>query len=282
MVITKLWAKLSFFYQKSIFRKNSREFSVQYGAVILRSQSVTVIFRMTYECHTSLAHCHCTHPAPLLSGKPQPFSICFGVSVEIDWSQRQRDCSYCFSPPDWGPLGRMGRSLPEEPCFSLRAAPDPHSQSRPRGSVSQLTEALPLRARLCFWNPLPAPDGTREDGRFGWGRGANSEFEIWGLAFWRASTALSRVTSNDREWQFTFLSPLILSLVYSVVFSVLSDRTRSDCTLWTCQTVGKNCRTLTTHLTGLVTFWAHWYGEGHLTSTLASPRANVDNVLNAI
>ncbi len=65
MVITKLWAKLSFFYQKSIFRKNSREFSVQYGAVILRSQSVTVIFRMTYECHTSLAHCHCTHPAPL-------------------------------------------------------------------------------------------------------------------------------------------------------------------------------------------------------------------------
>lgn len=36
----------------------------------------------------------------------------------------------------------MGRSLPEEPCFSLRAAPDPHSQSRPRGSVSQLTEAF--------------------------------------------------------------------------------------------------------------------------------------------
>ncbi len=115
---------------------------MQYGAVILRSQSVTVIFRMTYECHTSLAHCHCTHPAPLLSGKPQPFSICFGVSVEIDWSQRQRDCSYCFSPPDRGPLGRMGRSLPEEPCFSLRAAPDLHSQSRPRGSVSQLTEAF--------------------------------------------------------------------------------------------------------------------------------------------
>ncbi len=36
----------------------------------------------------------------------------------------------------------MGRSLPEEPGFSLRAAPDLHSQSRPRGSVSQLTEAF--------------------------------------------------------------------------------------------------------------------------------------------
>lgn len=53
-----------FFYQKSLFTKNSREFIVQYGAMILRSQSVTVIFRMTYECHTSLAHCLCTHPAP--------------------------------------------------------------------------------------------------------------------------------------------------------------------------------------------------------------------------
>lgn len=32
--------------------------------MILGSQSAAVIFRMTYECHTSLAHCHCTHPAP--------------------------------------------------------------------------------------------------------------------------------------------------------------------------------------------------------------------------
>lgn len=47
-----------------------------------------------------------------------------------------------------GPLGRMGRSLPEEPCFSFRAAPDPHSQRRPRGSVSQLTEAF--LSRLAF------------------------------------------------------------------------------------------------------------------------------------
>ncbi len=239
---------------------------------------------MTYECHTSLAHCHCTHPVPSSLRKASAVLHLFR-GVCWDWLEPEAERLLLLFQPSrlegpwagWAAVSQRSPASLSGLPLTPTARGDPadlfHSWQRPSSPGSPL-----------FLKSSAGPDGTRKDGRFGWGRDANSEFEIWGLAsvFWRASTVLSRVTSNDRV-AVHFSEPSDLkSGIYSVVFSVLYDRKLSDCTLWSCQTVQNNFRTLTKHSTGFVTFWAHWYGECHLTSTLASPRVNVGNVSNAI
>lgn len=121
---------------------------MQYRAMILRSHTAAVIFRMTYECHTSLTLSLYTFSFIFSQKSLSRSPSVSGCLLRLTGARGRKTALFVSALQTGGPLGRMGRSLPEEPCFSLRAAPDPHSQKKPCGSVSQLTEAF--LSRLAF------------------------------------------------------------------------------------------------------------------------------------
>lgn len=104
----------------------------------LQHTSSCIMFRMTYGRPALLTRCHfwSTHRESSSSVRKGSAILHLFQGVCGDWlgpeAQRLRSL---FGPPDFGPLSRMGNSLPEELfrsfVFSLSlAAPDPHSQGR--------------------------------------------------------------------------------------------------------------------------------------------------------
>lgn len=168
-------------------------------AIILRSHTATTTFTMTNACHTSLARCHFPNPR-LVSSSLRKGSAVLHLFQGVcwDWLEPEAERERLLLLFQASRLG--ARSLPEELSVAARAAPDPHSQRRPRGSVSQLTEAFLSGIAFVSEVPPPAPDGTRRDGRLG--SGPWYEFWVWNM---RPGVCVLKsfnsAFSNNSKWQ---------------------------------------------------------------------------------
>lgn len=204
-------------------------------ALVLRSLSTAAIFTMTYECSTSLTHC--PHPASSSLRKDSAILHLF-LGVCWDWLEPEAERLFLlFQYPS-----RLGGPWAGWTSASPRGAL-PRSPGRPwppqPGEIPRICftadRGLPFLARLCFWNPLPAPDGTRWDGRFG----LRPWCEFW---IWNVSPGVCVLKSFNGAFSNNVKRPRV-AVSFSelshgaTAFSALYECKLSDCTLRSCQTV---------------------------------------------